>query len=129
VALGRRVEHEARAAIALQPGGAHVPAASGRRAMTGRRQRGQRRHRAPADEESEAALGREADQLHQPARGAAFEIDRGVIAAGTAGIEAGGDEIAQHTERGRRRVHPAEEARMAVAHGMRQDLRAAALEQ
>jgi hypothetical protein len=97
--------------------------------MPGRRQRGQRRHRASADEKAEAALGREADQLHQPARGAALEIDRGVIAAGTAGIERGGDEIAQHPEWRGRRIHPAEEAGMAVAHGVREDLCAAALEQ
>jgi len=122
VALPREIERQIRAVA--QTIAAHVPAVLEGGAVAGRGESGERGHRAAADEQAHGALGvgGEADELHQPAYGAALQIDRGVVAPGAAGVHGGGQQFGQDAHGRGGRVDPAEEARVAVAHGVRQDL-------
>ena len=81
----RRVEDEGRrgARDAARP---DVPAVRGRRPVAGGRQAGEGRRGAAADQEAHAALGREADELHQPPHGRALDVDRGVVPARAARV-------------------------------------------
>ena len=82
-----------------------------------------------ADEEPHAALDRKADQLHQPSNGGALEVDRRVVSAGAARVRAPRPGNRPRSPMGAgRRVHPAEEARVAVAHRVREDVALDAVE-
>ena len=61
---------------------------------------GERGHRAAADQQPHAALGREADQLHQPADGGALQVDGGVVAAGAARIQGRRQQLGEHARSG-----------------------------
>ena len=128
VAFIREIEHEG-CPRPLEPVAPHVPAVVARRPMARRREGDERGRRAATRQEPHAARGRESDQLHEPPHGGALDVDRRVVAAGAAWIHGGGEEVGEHADRCRRRVHPAEEARVAVAHGVRQDGGADAMQQ
>ena len=128
VALRGDVEPERRAAACCRPSVAHVPAVLERGAVTGRGERDQGRRRSAAHQKPHAVLGRKPDQLHEPADGGPLDVDRRVVAARAARVHRGGEKVGDDADRCRRRVHPAEEPRMAVAHRVGQDGRAKALE-
>lgn len=78
--------------------------------------------RAAADQEPHAAVSGVAEQLHQPTDGSPLDIDSGMVAAGATRVQRGRKKITDDADRCWRRIDPAEEARMAIAHGMRQHL-------
>ena len=106
---------------ALKPFGPYVPAALERGLVASGRERHEGRHRAPAHQEPHAALGGELDQLHEPAHRGALDVDCRMVTAGAARVQGSRQEIGDHPDGRRRRVHPAEEPRMTVAHRVRQD--------
>jgi hypothetical protein len=65
---------------------------------------------------------RKADELGQPAHHRALEIDVGVVPSDDARIHRGGRQRRDDPGGGGRRVDPAEEGRVAVAHGVGQDV-------
>ena len=56
-------------------------------------------------------------------------VDIGMIAGDDAWVHRGGRQRGHHASQGRRRVHPPEESRVAVAHGVRHDVAQRALDQ
>jgi hypothetical protein len=65
---------------------------------------------------------RETHELGQPAHHRALEVNVGVIAGDDARVHRGCRQRSHDACGGRRRVDPAEEGRVAVAHGVRQDI-------
>jgi hypothetical protein len=65
---------------------------------------------------------REAHKFRQPAHHGALEVNVGVIAGHDARVHCSRRQRSHDAGQGRRRVHPAEERRVAVAHGVRQDV-------
>ena len=98
--------------------------------VAGRRQRAaasageadDRRGGRAAGEQAGARRVREADELGQPAHHRALEVDVGVIAGDDARVHRGCRQRSHDAGGGRRRVDPAEEGRVAVAHRVRQDI-------
>jgi hypothetical protein len=121
VSLLGHVQHQ-RCRPILQPVLPHVATVDGDRPMARGGQGGERGHRTAADQEASAALGWKADELHQPAHRASFQVGGRMVATGAAGIERGGEELGQHADREGRRVDPAEEAWVAVAHRVGKEL-------
>ena len=121
VALLREIEDEGRGR-AGDPTGPDVPAVGGRRPVPGGGEARERGHGAAADQEAHAALDREAHELHQPPDGRALDVDRRVIPTGAARVQGGPEELCDDADGSGRRVHPAEEARVPVAHGVGEDL-------
>jgi len=127
VPLGGDVEDQRRPR-ALEPLAPHVPAVLGGRPLARRRQRDQRGRGGAAGQQPHAAVGGEPDQLHEPAHGGPLDVDGRVVAAGAARVQGRRQEVGEDADGRRRRVHPAEESRVAVAHRVREDGRAEALE-
>jgi hypothetical protein len=65
---------------------------------------------------------RVADQLRQPAHSRTLQVHVGVVAGHDARVHRRRGQRRQHSRKRRRRVDPAEERRVPVAHGVRQDL-------
>ncbi len=127
MALLGHVEDE-RWAPVLQAFDTHLPPVPGRRPLPRGRQPDDRGHRCAAGEQPDTALRREADQLHEPAHGGPLDVDGGMVAARAARVHGGGEEIGHDPHRRRRRIDPAEEARVAIAHRVREHGRAKPLD-
>ena len=127
VAVRGHVESESRACV-LKALGPYVPAVLERGPVTRGRQRDQGRRRTPAHQQAHAALGGKPDQLHQPPHGGPLDVDRGVVAARAARIQRRREKIGDDADGRWRRVHPAEEPRVAVAHRVGQNGRAESLQ-
>ena len=119
--LFRDVENQP-GVLALQALLAHVPAMLGCRPVARHRQAVQRGHRAAAHQQPGATLGGEVDQFHQPAHHAVLQVDGGVVASGGARVHHCRQELGQHADGRGGRVDPGGEARVLVAHGVRQDV-------
>ena len=113
---------------ALEPLTPHVPAVLGRRAMARRRERDQRGRGAAARQQPHAPVRGKPDQLHEPAHGGPLDVNGGVVAPGAARVQRRREEVGDDADGRRRRVHPAEEPRVAVAHRVREDGRAEVLQ-
>ncbi len=91
----------------------------------GGRARGQHRdqvgHRGSGDEQAAGGPGK-AEQLRHPAGHLALDLDGGVVAPAEIGVEPGRQHLRQHPGEVSAAVHPAHEAGMAVAGGVRQHL-------
>ena len=90
--------------------------------MASYRQAVQRGNRATTDQDARAALDGKVDQFHQPAHHAVLHVDRCMISSGCARIHHRSEKVCQHADGCACRVDPGGEARMLVAHGMRQDM-------
>ena len=99
-----------------------VMAGRRQRATAGAREADDRRGGPAAGEQAGARLVREAHELGQPAHDRALEVDVGVVARDDARVHRGCRQRSHHAGGGGRRVDPAEEGRVAVAHGVRQDI-------
>jgi hypothetical protein len=99
-----------------------VMAARRQRATASTREADDRRGGPAAGEQAGARRVREAHELGQPAHHRALEVDVGVIARDDARVHRGCRQRSHDTRGGRRRVDPAEEGRVAIAHGVRQDI-------
>ena len=75
-------------------------------------------HRRPARQDP-ARIRRESEELREPRDHLALDVDRGVLAPADVRVHPGGEQLGQHARRGSRAVHPAEEARVAVARRVR----------
>ena len=120
VGLGRHVGGElgsAGEAVATD-----VMAGRRQRAIASAREADDRRGGPAAREQAGARRVREAHELCQPAHHRALEVDVGVIARDDARVHRGCGQRSHDASGGRRRVDPAEEGRVAVAHGVRQDI-------
>ena len=120
VSFGRHVGDELRRtgeAVAT-----HVVAGRRQRATTGAREADDRCGRSAAREQARAARVRKADELGQPAHHCTLEVDVGVIARDDARIHRRCRQRRDDSGEGRRRVDPPEEGRVAVAHGVRQNV-------
>ena len=121
VALFREVEDE-RCGGAPQTARADVPAVRGRGPVTRGGEAREGGRGASAYQEPHAALDREAHELHQPPDGGTLDVDGCVVPARAARIEGRREEVRHDADGRRRRVHPAEEARMPVPHRVLEDL-------
>ena len=120
VGLGRHVGDELRGAGEAVT--ADVMAGRRQRATASARQADDRRGGPAAGEQAGARRVREAHELGQPAHHRTLEVDVGVIAGDNARVHRGRRQRSHDAGGGRRRVDPAEEGRVAVAHGVRQDI-------
>jgi hypothetical protein len=85
-----------------------------------RDRQGRERSRRAAAHQQPSGGRRPADDLLEPIEHFALDVDGAVVAAGDARIDGGGHRRGHNANRRRRRVHPAEEAWMTVAEGVRQ---------
>ena len=120
VRLGRHVGDELRGAG--EAIAADVMAGRRERAAAGAREADDRRGGPAAGEQAGARRVREAHELGQPAHHRALEVDVGVIAGDDARVHRGCCQRGHHAGGGGRRIDPAEEGRMAVAHRVREDV-------
>ena len=118
VRLGGHVCDQAR--TSNEPAPAHVVPGGRAGAAARTRQADDRRRGRAAGEKPGARCVRVAHELRQPAHGRALEVDVGMVARHHARVHRGGWQRRQHTGQRRRGVDPAEEGRVAVAHGVRQ---------
>src|SRR5438067_5279358 len=81
-------------------------------------ERGHRRHRSTADEESRR-LRWKSEELLEPREDLVLDVDRGVVAAGAARIHRRGQRVGKDAHHRGRRVDPAPETWMAVAKRVR----------
>ena len=126
--LFRDVEHQWRM-VTLQAFRAHIPAIGFCSPVASHRQAVQRGNGTTTDQNACAALDRKVDQFHQPAHHAVLQVDRRVISSGCTRIHHRGEKVCQHADGCACRVDPGGEARMLVAHGMRQDMLLEEIEQ
>ena len=117
VRLARRVEHQPLPAI-LQPLAAHIEAGLH---IARDREGHQVRHR-PAAHQQAARLRGKAEHLLRPVEHLPLDVDAHVLAAAHVRVETGRQHLGQHPQRGAVPHHPAPEARMHVAHRIRQDV-------
>jgi hypothetical protein len=120
VGLGRNVGHEPRGAG--EPVAADVVARLRQRAAARAGEADDRRGGRAAGEQPGARRMRKADELGQPAHDRTLEVDVGVVAGDDARVHRGRGERGDDSGGRRRRIDPAEEGRVAVAHGVRQDI-------
>ena len=99
-----------------------VMAGRAQRAIACAREADDRRGRPAAGEQAGARRVREAHEPGQPAHHRALEVDVGVIAGDDARVHRGCRQRSHHAGGRRGRVDPTEEGRVAVAHGVRQDI-------
>jgi hypothetical protein len=79
------------------------------------------RHRSARDEDA-FGVGGEAEHLGDPAHDARLDVDRRVVAAPAVRVHGGGEVVGDDADRIRRGVDEAVEARVGVAHRIRQDV-------
>ncbi len=120
VRLVRDVREQARGA--RQAVAAHVVARLAERPAARTREAHDRGRRRAAREQAAAGLVREAHQLREPAHDRALEVDVGVVAGDDARVHRRRRQRGEHARRGRRRVDPPEEGRVAVAHRVGEDV-------
>ena len=78
-------------------------------------------HRRAGDEEPARAL-RKVEQFAQPVHDLPLDLDRHVIAAAEIGVEPGGEHFRQHSRHVAAAMHPAHEAGMHIAGGVRENV-------
>jgi hypothetical protein len=120
VRLGRNVGDELRGSGEAVP--TDIVAACGQRAAARARKADDRRRGPAAGEQAGARRVREAHELGQPAHHRALEVDVGMIASDDARVHRGRRQRSDDAGGGGRRVDPAEERRVAVAHGVWQHI-------
>ena len=120
MSFGRHISDELwRADETVAP---HVVAGCRQRATTGACKADDRRDRPAAGEQTPARRVWKADELGQPAHHRALEVNIGVIAGDNARIHRRCRQRSDDAGQGRRRVDPAEERRVTVAHRVRQHI-------
>ena len=120
VGLGGHVRDEPRGA--REPVAPHVVADRRQRTAASAGEADDRRGRPAAREQAAARRVRKADELGQPAHDRVLEVDVGVVPGDDARVHRRRRQRGHDPRRGRRRVDPAEERGVAVAHGVRQDV-------
>jgi len=118
--LGRHVGDEPRGAD--EAVATDVTADPRQRATARARKADDRRGGPAAGEQAGSRRVRKADELGQPAHHRTLEVDIGMIAKDDARVHRGCRQRSHDAGGGRRRIDPAEEGRVAVAHGVRQHI-------